>query len=901
MRRPLASIVAASALLTATVGVQTLTAVAVRAAGVTYYRPADGVLHLSGHGFGHGHGMSQWGAYGGAIAGNSYQQILAWYFNQPTFANAGGTIKVQITADGRNADGTYDVRLTPAVGLTAVDGAGHSLTLPTKNSAGTAYDAFRAVLLTNGGFRVQAHAGSSWTSLAPSAAGTTAGSWTKWVRFSARGGVLKLVRPDGSTERYRENLELDKTGSGAGMTVNRLSLEHYLLGVVSSEMPCSWTPTVNGTKRLDALESQAVAARSYAAWRRDHPRSSLADLVDNTYDQAYHGYSAEVSALSACPWTNSDGTKTSAEAAAVAATAGQVMVDGSGHAIFAQYSASNGGFETAGGQSYLPSRPDAWDGVPTDSWNSHSWTDTVTAGRIESAYSSIGHFMSLTVDSREQLSGVDQNGENTGEDWGGRITGMTLTGSAGSVSTTGAAFAGALGLESPWFTVDVTKPAAPGSVSAQPGDAQATLRWSAPSSDGGGGIRSYTISASPAITPITVPGSARSAVVTGLANDTAYVFSVAATNTAGTGSATSASPVTPSARVVFHPLPPTRALDTTRTGGAIGAHVTRAVTVTGVAGVPSSGVVDVVLDVAALNPTATSSLSVYPDGGPRPPTAQLSWTRGARLNALVPVKVGPNGKVDLRNNTSGSVQVYVDVQGYYTAASAGGGDVLTSVSAYKLFDSRGHAAVGRHATRTIPVVGRAGVPSGATAAVVQVTVVRPSRRDYVRVWGSGSARPAVYDLYAQARQYTSATAVVPLTSSGSIVVSPVYATHLVVTLEGWFAPAPSSGAVSGVTSLVTPPHRVLSVRLGAGATRTVSAQLPSGAAAAFVTVAAIGSGGSSVVVSSSGRTAPVASLWVYGSWLRMSQVAPLGSDGGLAVRNAGRRSVRVIVDVAGWA
>ena len=59
----------------------------------------------------------------------------------------------------------------------------------------------------------------------------------------------------------------------------------------------SWTPTVAGTKRLDALESQAVAARSYAAWRRQHPRSSQADIVYNTFDQAYHGYSAESTAL----------------------------------------------------------------------------------------------------------------------------------------------------------------------------------------------------------------------------------------------------------------------------------------------------------------------------------------------------------------------------------------------------------------------------------------------------------------------------------------------------------------------------------------------------------------------------------------------------------------------------
>ena len=896
-RRLVCTAAAAAVVMGASVAVPTLGLGAAQAAAVSYYRPADGVLHLSGHGFGHGHGMSQWGAYGGAISGKSYQQILAWYYNSPAMSTTSGTIKVQITKDGRNSDGTYDVRVKRVAGLTAVDGSGHTLNLPGKNAAGTTYDLYRAVLLTDGTFRVQAHAGSSWTSLAPTGTGLTTTSWAKWVRLSARGGVLTLVRNDGN-ENYRENLELDKSGS-TGITVNRLSLEHYLLGVVSSEMPCSWTPTVSGTKRLDALESQAVAARSYAAWRRQHPRSSQVDIVDSTSDQAYHGNSAETTALSTCPWTNADGTKTSAEAAAVAATAGQVLVDGNSKPIFAQYSASNGGYETSGGQSYLPSRPDLWDGVPTDSWSSHSWTDSVTAGQIESAYHSIGHFASLTVNSREQLSGTDQNGHTTGEQWGGRITSLTLNGSAGSVTTSGASFAGALGLESPWFTVVVHRPGAPRSVTAQAGDAQATVRWAAPSSDGGGGIRSYTITASPSITPVTVSGSARSAVVTGLTNDSDYVFSVAAVNTAGTGSAASAPVVTPSARVVFHPLPVARVLDTTRSGGAIAAGKTRAVKVTGVAGVPSSGVVDVALDVVALNPTATSSLSVYPHGGHTPATAQLSWTKGARVNTLVPVKVGSNGSVDLKNNSAGTTQVFVDVQGYYTAASAAG-DVLTA-SAYKLFDSRHHAMPGAHSTTTIPVAGRAGVPANATAVVVQLMAARPARRDYVRAWGTGAARPAVYDLYAPAGQYSGATAIVPLTSSGSIAVSPVYATHLVVTLEGWFAPASSSPPTSGVTSLVTPTHRILSTTLAAGATRTVSAQLPAGAAAAMVTLAVTGSGGTPVAVSPAGRSAPGASVWVYGSWVRTSQVTALGSGGALAIHNAGRRSVRVIVDVAGWA
>jgi SpoIID/LytB domain protein len=870
------------------------------AAGVTFYRPADGVLHLAGHGFGHGHGLSQWGAYGGAISGQTYRQILNWYYAAPALGTATGAIKVQVTADGRNSDRTYDAQVKRTAGLVAVDSAGDQLALPSRDPAGTAYDSYRAVLLTDGTFRVQAHAGSTWTSLAPTGTGKTATSWSGWVRLTSSSGILNLIRSDGSNEQYREIIELDKTSSGTGVTVNRLSLEHYLGGVVSSEMPCSWTPTVNGSERLDALEAQAVAARSYAAWRRQHPRTAQVDIVDTTSDQAYHGYSAEQAALTSCPWTNADGTKSSAGVAAVTATAGQVLVDGNGNPIFAQYSASNGGFETSGSQAYLPARPDVWDGVPTDSWNSHAWTDSVTAGQLQAAYPSIGSFTSLTVNSREALSGKDQNGRTTGEQWGGRVTSLTVTGTKSAVTTSGASFASAMSLMGPWFNVVVTRPSAPSSVSASAADAQATVRWAAPANDGGGGVRGYTITASPAIAPVTVAATARTAVLTGLANDRTYTFSVAATNTAGTGAATSSGAVTPTARVLFHPLPTARILDTHSAGGALGAGKTRSVKVVGVGGVPSSGVVDVALNVAGVDSTAASSLTVFPHGGPRPASPQLSWVKAQRVNTLVWVKVGPNGTVDVTNAT-GSTHVLVDVEGYYTPAT-GSGDVLTAADGSKLFDSRTtKAPVPAGAVRTVQVVGRAGVPTGATAAVVQVTAIRPSQRNYVRAWSAGASRPKPYVLYAPASAITSATAIIPLTSSGAINISPVYAAHVAVSLEGWFSPAPSAPA-TGVTSLVTPARRVARLSLAANATKTLTLPRPAGIVTALVTVAASGPTGTFVSVWGTGRRMPaVATVSLRQGWVRTARVSAIGSNGGLSIHNAGRSTIQVVVDVAGWA
>ena len=90
-----------------------------------------------------------------------------------------------------------------------------------------------------------------------------------------------------------------------------------------------------------------------------------------------------------------------------------------------------------------------------------------------------------------------------------------------------------------------TVPGAPTAVSAVAGDAQATVSWTAPASDGGSAITGYTVTSAPGGVTATTAG-ATSAVVLGLTNGTAYRFTVTATNAIGTGAASVASsPVTP--------------------------------------------------------------------------------------------------------------------------------------------------------------------------------------------------------------------------------------------------------------------------------------------------------------------------------------------------------------------
>ncbi|GAB1118350.1 MAG: hypothetical protein WAqBPW_11430 [Shewanella algae] len=96
------------------------------------------------------------------------------------------------------------------------------------------------------------------------------------------------------------------------------------------------------------------------------------------------------------------------------------------------------------------------------------------------------------------------------------------------------------------FTVNAVVPGAPTSVSAVASDASATVSFSAPASTGGAAISSYTVTSSPG--GITASGAGSPLTVSGLSNGTDYSFTVSASNTAGTGPASSPSnTVTPKA------------------------------------------------------------------------------------------------------------------------------------------------------------------------------------------------------------------------------------------------------------------------------------------------------------------------------------------------------------------
>lgn len=359
---------------------------------------AIGNLTVYGKGFGHGRGMSQYGAQGAAIAGKSYNQILSFYYPGTTSTSipaANRTIRVYITADT-----SPGLKVRAAQGLRV-----HDLRTHWKYTVWSGYT--HAEIRPYGSSRTQLYGYSSSTGwrLIRTMAGM--------AQFEGA-AVTPLVLPSGSSVPYRGTLRTaDRNGTDLD-TVNLLSMDYYLRGVVPKEALSTW--------RAAALQTQAVAARTYAYSKRGS--HSDYDLCDTTACQMYSGYSAEVAS------TNS----------AIVAT-GNIYRAYGGKPIFAEFSASNGGYTAKGDFSYLGIKQDPYDDYPHNGNPYANWTKTISSSTAQAGFG-VGTISAITV--------LKRNGYGT---WGGRVLSVRVTGSAATKIFTGEQVRSILGLRSAWFRI----------------------------------------------------------------------------------------------------------------------------------------------------------------------------------------------------------------------------------------------------------------------------------------------------------------------------------------------------------------------------------------------------------------------------------------------------------------
>ncbi len=283
------------------------------------------VVH--GRGFGHGVGMSAYGAYGYALHGKGYQFILGHYYKGTTVGSYGKPSTIRVLLGTSSGD----------VGFSGATSACRVKLDPTRN-----YEAHRignAVRLRSSGGKLLAKCG---------------------AKLRAAGNGRITIAGYGG---YRGALEA-VPGGGSLDVVNALALEQYAKGVMPNEVPPAW-PT-------EELKAQAVAVRSIAL--TSDVGGSVFDVYNDTRSQVYKGLESEYTTTNA----------------AVEATRGQVVLY-KGQVAQTLYSACSGGHTESAvnvfgyAVPYLVGVNDPYDGAcPL-----HTWTLKFSGPEISSRLSGL--------------------------------------------------------------------------------------------------------------------------------------------------------------------------------------------------------------------------------------------------------------------------------------------------------------------------------------------------------------------------------------------------------------------------------------------------------------------------------------------------------------------------------
>ena len=372
----------------------------------------------------------------------------------------------------------------------------------------------------------------------------------------------------------------------------------------------------------------------------------------------------------------------------------------------------------------------------------------------------------------------------------------------------------------------------------------------------------------------------------------------------------------------FVPIAPKRLLDTRASGGSVSGLRAgmRSFTfpVTGVGGVPATGVGAVALNVTVVGPQGAGFATVYPAGSTRPVASNLNFGATQTVPNAVVTQVGEDGRVAVF--LSAAAHVLVDVSGWYREDASGpaGAGLFQPLAPERVLDTRsnlGGARPGNGQVVTVALAGRGGVPAtGAAGVVLNVTVTGTSGPGFLTAYPAGTGRPEVSNLNYVGGQDVANRVLVRLPADGRVSMFASAGTHVIADVAGWFTDASDAAAVgAGLTSVA--PSRQLDTRtgtpLGTGGTRTVTvagragvpgmdAEVPPTAVVANVTSVGATVGGF-LTAFSGDVSRPVASDVNFGRGGTVPNlvIAKLDHTGALTVFNS-VGSTHVLVDVLGW-
>lgn len=363
-------------------------------------------------------------------------------------------------------------------------------------------------------------------------------------------------------------------------------------------------------------------------------------------------------------------------------------------------------------------------------------------------------------------------------------------------------------------------------------------------------------------------------------------------------SGASAAAGTPTAPSGYRSLPvPVRILDT-REGlgtpaGPVPAYCEVGLQVTGRAGVPSTGVTAVLLNVTAVAPAGDGFVTAYPCASGRPWTSNLNPPKGGIVAGSVVVAPDEAGRVCLY--TMAASDLVVDVQGWFDAAQ----QPFVPDGPRRLVDTRnGPGPTG--------IAGVLEVAVGAGGPVVlNVTATESRLPGFVTAYACDKGRPLASNLNLVPGRDVPNQVVSAVSADGRVCLYTSAPTHLVVDLLGRYGDG-------GSRLRAVPASRLLDTREGSGVpVRSMTstrlqvagrAGVPStGANAAVVVVTATDATLPGFLTAyPCDRPVPVASNVNYVARLASGNLAtvPLAADGSLCVFS--QRDSHVVVDVFGW-
>jgi hypothetical protein len=240
------------------------------------------------------------------------------------------------------------------------------------------------------------------------------------------------------------------------------------------------------------------------------------------------------------------------------------------------------------------------------------------------------------------------------------------------------------------------------------------------------------------------------------------------------------------------PLTPVRIMDS-RDGTGQGAPgplvggTTRDLQVTGVGGVPTSGVTAVIVNATITEPTASGFMTIWPTGVPRPTVSNLNFVPGQTVPNLVTVAVGASGRVSLFMSY-GSAHVVVDVVGFYASSTGPNGSRFHSTTPSRVIDTRAGGPMTEGGTLALKVTGVNGVPaSGVTAVTLNFTVTNPSWYSVLTVYPGDVSRPVASNLNFAPGQTIANLVTVRVPANGVIDVWNMFGTtDVVVDVAGYY-------------------------------------------------------------------------------------------------------------------